>query len=130
LRESTQLTHWSENPAISDFLGRMRLAAFTSMVAGALMNWITAVSENHGRKALLLLSGMLSLLMASPAPAKLATDFDPNLDNPTGERDNFRVPLIRPSEIHHEGDSLPKAFATVLGAFNGACVRPLICRPL
>jgi len=44
------------------------------------MNWITAVSENHRRKALLLLSGMLSLLMATPAPAKLATDFDPNLD--------------------------------------------------
>jgi len=44
------------------------------------MNWIAAVSENHSRKALLLLSGMLSLLMASPAPAKLATDFDPNLD--------------------------------------------------
>jgi hypothetical protein len=80
LRESKKLTHWSENPAISDFLGRMPLAAFTSVVAGALMNWIAAVSENHSRKALLLLSGMLSLLMASPAPAKLATDFDPNLD--------------------------------------------------
>jgi hypothetical protein len=80
MRESTQLAHWSENPAISDFLGRMPLAAFASMVAGVLMNRITAVSENHRRKALLLLSGMLSLLMASPAPAKLATDFDPNLD--------------------------------------------------
>ena len=44
------------------------------------MNSITAVSENHRGKALLLLSGVLSLLMAFPAPAKLATDFDPNLD--------------------------------------------------
>jgi uncharacterized protein YheU (UPF0270 family) len=51
-----------------------------STVAGALMNWITVVSEDPRRKLLLLLSGMLSLLMAFPASAKIATDFDPNLD--------------------------------------------------
>jgi uncharacterized protein YheU (UPF0270 family) len=51
-----------------------------STVAGALMNWITVVSEVSRRKLLLLLSGMLSLLMAFPASAKIATDFDPNLD--------------------------------------------------
>jgi hypothetical protein len=44
------------------------------------MNWITVVSENQRRKRVLLLSGMLSLLMAFPASAKIATDFDPNLD--------------------------------------------------
>ena len=44
------------------------------------MNWITAVSENRRRKVLLLLSGSLSLLMMFPASAKLAIDFDPNLD--------------------------------------------------
>jgi hypothetical protein len=49
-------------------------------VAGALMNWITVVSKNYRRKALLLLSGMLLLLMAFPASGKIATDFDPNLD--------------------------------------------------
>jgi len=44
------------------------------------MNWISVVSENHRRKILVLLSGMLWLLMAFPASAKIATDFDPNLD--------------------------------------------------
>ena len=44
------------------------------------MRWITVASDNHRRKPLLLLSGMLSLLMAFPASAKIATDFDPNLD--------------------------------------------------
>ena len=44
------------------------------------MNWITVVSEDPRRKLLLLLSGMLSLLMAFSASAKIATDFDPNLD--------------------------------------------------
>lgn len=43
------------------------------------MNWINAGVENHRRRALLL-SGMLSLLMAFPASAKLATDFDPTRD--------------------------------------------------
>jgi uncharacterized protein YheU (UPF0270 family) len=51
-----------------------------STVAGALMNWSTVVSEDPRRKLLLLLSGVLSLLMAFPASAKIATDFDPNLD--------------------------------------------------
>ena len=50
--------------------------------------------------------------------------------NPTGELITSGLPLIRPSEIRHEADSLPKAFATALGAFNRACVRPLICRQL
>ena len=44
------------------------------------MNWITVVSENHRRKPLVLLAGLLSLLMAFPASAKLATDFNPNFD--------------------------------------------------
>ena len=44
------------------------------------MNWITVVSENYRRKIVLLLSGILWLLMAFPASAKIATDFDPNLD--------------------------------------------------
>ena len=44
------------------------------------MRWITVASNNHRRKPLLLLPGMLSLLMAFPASAKIATDFDPNLD--------------------------------------------------
>jgi Domain of unknown function (DUF4136) len=43
-----------------------------------LMNWTTVVSENHCRKPLLL--GMLSLLIVFPASAKLATDFNPDLD--------------------------------------------------
>lgn len=42
------------------------------------MNWTTVVSENHRRKPLLL--GMLSPLIAFPASAKLATDFNPDLD--------------------------------------------------
>ena len=44
------------------------------------MNWVTSVIENHRRKVLLFLSGVLSLLMAFPASAKLATDFDPTRD--------------------------------------------------
>jgi Domain of unknown function (DUF4136) len=65
---------------MSDFLGRRTLAALMSTVAGALMNWMTAVSENHRPKNVVLLAGLLSLLMALPVSAKLATDFDPNLD--------------------------------------------------
>lgn len=44
------------------------------------MNCTTVVSRNYRRTVLLLLSGMLMMLMAFPASAKLATDFDPNLD--------------------------------------------------
>jgi len=44
-----------------------------------LMNWTILGSENRRRKPLLVV-GMLSLLMAFPVSAKLATDFDPNLD--------------------------------------------------
>ena len=44
------------------------------------MIWISVVSENHRRKILVLLAGMLWLLRAFPASAKIATDFDPNLD--------------------------------------------------
>ena len=42
------------------------------------MNWTILGSESHRRKPLLV--GMLLLLMAFPASAKLATDFNPNLD--------------------------------------------------
>ena len=44
------------------------------------MKWITVVFDKQSRKLVLLLSGMLSLLMAFPSSAKIATDFDPNLD--------------------------------------------------
>jgi hypothetical protein len=44
------------------------------------MRWVTVAFDNHRRKPLLLLMGILSLLMAFPVSAKLATDFDPNLD--------------------------------------------------
>jgi hypothetical protein len=44
------------------------------------MNWVTVVSRNYRRKLLLPLPGVLLLLMALPASAKIATDFDPNLD--------------------------------------------------
>jgi uncharacterized protein YheU (UPF0270 family) len=44
------------------------------------MKWTTVVFDKQSRKLVLLLSGMLSLLMAFPASAKIATDFDPNLD--------------------------------------------------
>jgi len=44
------------------------------------MCWITVASDNHRRKPLLLLAGLLSLLMAFPVSARLAIDFDPNPD--------------------------------------------------
>jgi hypothetical protein len=41
---------------------------------------LSVASKNYRRKLLLLLPGMRSLLMAFPASAKIAVDFDPNLD--------------------------------------------------
>jgi hypothetical protein len=44
------------------------------------MKWITLVSGNNRRKFLLLFAGLLLMLFARPADAKLAVDFNPNLD--------------------------------------------------
>ena len=44
------------------------------------MQWIRLMSVNNHRKLLLLLPGLLLLLSALPAAAKIATDFNPNLD--------------------------------------------------
>jgi hypothetical protein len=44
------------------------------------MKWIRLVSGNNRRRLLLLLAGLLLLLSALPAAAKLAVDFNPNLD--------------------------------------------------
>jgi hypothetical protein len=44
------------------------------------MKWIRLVSGNNRRRFLLLLAGLTLLLFALPADAKLAVDFNPNLD--------------------------------------------------
>ena len=50
------------------------------MVPTLSMRWIRLMSVNNHRKFLLLLPGLLLLLSALPAAAKIATDFNPNLD--------------------------------------------------
>jgi hypothetical protein len=44
------------------------------------MNWVTLVSKNHRRRFLLRWCALLLLLSGLPVSAKMATDFDPNLD--------------------------------------------------
>ena len=44
------------------------------------MKWIKLVSGDNRRRFLLLLAVLMLLMSALPAAAKLAIDFDPNLD--------------------------------------------------
>jgi hypothetical protein len=44
------------------------------------MKWIRQVSGNNRRRFLLLLAVLMLLMSALPAAARLAIDFDPNLD--------------------------------------------------
>src|SRR5262244_286569 len=63
---------------------RCLFAAFKNnhiwQVATLSMQWISLMFANNHRKLLLLLPGLLLLLSALPAAAKIATDFNPNLD--------------------------------------------------
>jgi hypothetical protein len=56
------------------------LARSTSRFERVSMNSIRLVSQHNRRKSLHVLSGLLWLFIAVPSSAKIATDFDPNLD--------------------------------------------------